>query len=176
MRHIKKFRYLKENIDWDKPYKEIEKDFLSEVNRIHKKMYSGVYKYSLSGFDLSWSGSGKHFLKASKRVKDEFEDLKLIESIYDEWYERLLTIKDSLREEDSLYLKWVYDSKHLEADSLLFRIGFEVDDKIDFNGFVDIITELRGVLKITNVIYWSIEERSLMNEKACLEVYFRVDK
>ena len=53
MKHLLRFNENIE-IDWSKPEKEIGKLVLDEVNRIHKKVISGVTRTIFRGTDLEW--------------------------------------------------------------------------------------------------------------------------
>lgn len=188
MKHLLRFNENIE-IDWSKPEKEIGKLVLDEVNRIHKKVFSGVTRTIFGGTDLEWSdtprqefeykdgklvkiGERKVFLKLSKSVKEELEELIYIEEVYDLLMDRFEDVSDFSKHDVDILLKWNFSPNFKSKNELEFLIDFEFFnlDLLSLSDSIQLIVEIVGK---SNIVNWSILEKE--NSKR-LRVYFEVKK
>jgi len=188
MKHLKKFNESLQ-IDWSNPEKEVGKLVLDEINRIHKKVLSGVWRSGFRDEDLEWSdtprqefeyrdgkliktGERKVYLKLSKSVKEELEELLYIEEIYDRLLERFSDVVDECNYEVDMFLKWKFKPNFKSEDEIRFMIDFNFFN-IDLLSLSESIQLIVKIVGNKNIEEWSILPRE--NSKN-LSVYFKVRK
>ena len=188
MKHLKRFNENIE-IDWSKPKKEVEDLVLNEINRVHKKVLSGLHRSRFRDNDVEWSdtprqefeyrdgkliktGERKVYLKLSKSVKEELEELLYIEEIYDRLKSRFEDVVDECNYEVDMFLKWRFKPNFKSEDEIRFMIDFNFFN-IDLLSLSESIQLIVKIIGNKNIEEWSILPRE--NSKN-LSVYFKVEK
>jgi len=188
MKYLKSFNENIE-IDWDKPYRD-QKVVLDELNRIYKKTLSGVGRLVFQNSDLEWSdtprkeyeykdgkliktGENNVYLKLSKSVKEELEELLYIEEIYDRLKCRFEDVVDDCNYEVNIFLKWVYSPKFKDESELKLLADFNFIN-IDLLSLSESIQLIVKIIGNKNIEEWSLSSEE-ENSKT-LSVYFKVKK